>query len=279
MCIFQNSSYFAQHAVRYTRDDQHIFHLAPALLPILRARPTSTSSTFHSSEINPCHDPQQASIGFLADVRTFTSYEPKVLAENVVLRVKPLFFHRPRKTSTCDSAESIKLLPSHLPTNGILPAPSAIKREERKFVEDSGASMHMSSTKDLNSAELETVKVSRNPTKVVTANGEVQTKEEAIVHVRELDLFVTVMLLEDTLAVLSLKKLCEDHRYSYHWTSGQKPQLTQNGRRKKCNTANYVPIVVPGLSTGSSSSATPTSSHISTAGSSDSYIASRINKK
>ena len=32
------------------------------------ARPTSTSPTFHSSEINPCHDPQQASIGFLADV-------------------------------------------------------------------------------------------------------------------------------------------------------------------------------------------------------------------
>ena len=27
------------------------------------ARPTSTSSTLHSSEINPCHDPQQASIG------------------------------------------------------------------------------------------------------------------------------------------------------------------------------------------------------------------------
>ena len=77
--------------------------------------------------------------------------------------------------------------------------------------------------KDLNSAELDTVKVSQNPTKVVTAIGEVQTKEEVTVHVRELDLFVTVMLLEDTPAVLSLGKLCEDHGYSYHWTSGQKP--------------------------------------------------------
>ena len=57
-------------------------------------------------------------------------------------------------------------------------------------------------------------------------------------------------------AVLSLGKLCEDHGYFYHWTSRQKPQLIKEGRRIQCNTANYVPIVVPGLS---SSSASPTS--------------------
>ena len=45
----------------------------------------------------------------------------------------------------------------------------------------------------------------------MTANGEVQTREEATVHVKELDLFVTVMLLEKTHAVLSLGKPCEDH--------------------------------------------------------------------
>ena len=49
----------------------------------------------------------------------------------------------------------------------------------------------------------------------MTANGEVQTKEEATEHVKELDLFVTVKFLEDTPAVLSLGKLCEDHWYSY----------------------------------------------------------------
>ena len=138
-----------------------------------------------------------------------------------------------------------------------LPAPSTIKSEEREFVVDSGASRHMLSRKDLNSAELETVKVSKSPTTVVTANGEVQTTEEATVYVKELDLFVTVKLLDDTPAVLSLGKLCEDHGYSYEWTSGHKPQLTQSGRRIKCSTANCVPIVVPGLSTSSSSSATP----------------------
>ena len=49
--------------------------------------------------------------------------------------------------------------------------------EEREFVVDSGASMHMLSRKDLNSAEFETVRVSENPITVVTANGEVQTRE------------------------------------------------------------------------------------------------------
>ena len=60
----------------------------------------------------------------------------------------------------------------------------------------------MVSKRDLNSAELETMRMSRNPTTVMTANGEVQTREEATVYVKELDLFVTVMLLEETPAVL-----------------------------------------------------------------------------
>ena len=43
------------------------------------------------------------------------------------------------------------------------------------------------------------------------------------------------MLLEETPAVLSLAKLCEDHGYTYHWTSGQKPHLMSNGKRNDCN--------------------------------------------
>ena len=61
---------------------------------------------------------------------------------------------------------------------------------------------HMVSKKDVNKAELETVRISKNPIMVVTAKGEVQTKE-ATVYVRELGLFVTVMLLGDAPAVLS----------------------------------------------------------------------------
>ena len=90
--------------------------------------------------------------------------------------------------------------------------------------------MHMVSKKDLHSAELETMRTSKNPTTVMPANGAVQTREEATAYVKELDLFVTVMLLEETPAVLSVGKLCEDHGFSYHWTSGPKTHLTKEGQ-------------------------------------------------
>ena len=85
--------------------------------------------------------------------------------------------------------------------------------------------MHMISKKDLNSAALETVTTSRSPMTVVAANGEVQSNEEATVYVRELDIFLTMKLLEDTPAVLSLGKLWDEHGYSYEWINGQKPHL------------------------------------------------------
>ena len=81
-----------------------------------------------------------------------------------------------------------------------------------------------------------------------------QTHEEATVYVKELDTFLTMKVLEDTPAVLSLGKLCDEHGYSYEWINGQKPHLIKNGIRIQCNTENFVPIVVPGLSTSSSSS-------------------------
>ena len=144
--------------------------------------------------------------------------------------------------------------------NWCLPAPSTLKPEERESVVDSGASMHMISKKDLNSAELETLTTSRTPTTVITANGEVQTHEEATVYVKELDIFLTMKVLENTPAVLSLGKLCDENGYSYEWINGQKPHLIRNGIRIQCNTENFVPIVVPGLSTSSSSSSHPSTS-------------------
>ena len=61
--------------------------------------------------------------------------------------------------------------------------------------------MHMISKKDVNSAEVETVTTSRSPMTVITANGEVQTNKEATVYIKELDLFLTMKVLEDTPAV------------------------------------------------------------------------------
>ena len=123
--------------------------------------------------------------------------------------------------------------------------------EEREFVVDSGASMHMLSKKDLSSSELDTLRKSRN---VVMAYGEEQTNEGA--H-HDVDLFETVQILDDTLAVLSSGKLCDDHGKICEWASGRKPRLTKQGE-DFFKTENFVPLVVPGLSidSGSVSSST-----------------------
>ena len=47
--------------------------------------------------------------------------------------------------------------------------------------------MHMISKKDLNDAEMDTLTKSCGPPIVITANGGVQTHEEATVYVKELD--------------------------------------------------------------------------------------------
>ena len=111
--------------------------------------------------------------------------------------------------------------------------------EEREFVFDSRASMHMMSKKELSSDELDTLRRSRNPTVVLTAKGEVHTNEEAQVYAHDLNLFVTVQFLEETPAFLSLGKLCEDHGYSYEWVSGQKPRVTKEENTIADKTHNF----------------------------------------
>ena len=154
---------------------------------------------------------------------------------------------------------------------------STRKPEEREFVVDSGASMHVVGKKDLSDAEMDALTKSCSRTIVITANGEVQTHEEATVYVKELGIFLTMKVLENTLAVLSLGKLCDENGYSYEWIHGQKPHLIKNGIRIPCNTEIFVPIVVPGLSNSSSRSDSSTSrtlsrqeSHCSTSSSSSS---------
>ena len=114
--------------------------------------------------------------------------------------------------------------------------------------------MHMISKKDLSDAEMDTLTKSFSPTIVIPANGEVQKHEEATVCVKDLGIFLTMKVLENTPAVLSLGKLCDENGYSYEWINGQEPHLAQDGIRIMCNTENFVPIVVSGLSSSSSGS-------------------------
>ena len=83
---------------------------------------------------------------------------------------------------------------------------SILNFEEREFVVDSGASMHMISKKDLSDADMYPLSKSCSPTIVITANGEVQTHEEGTVYVKELDIFLTLKVLENTSAVFVARK-------------------------------------------------------------------------
>ena len=73
-------------------------------------------------------------------------------------------------------------------------------------------------------------------------------------YIKELDIFLTMKVFDNTPAVLQLGKLCDENGYSYEWINGQKPHLIKDGIRIICNTENFVPIVVPGLSSSSSGS-------------------------
>ena len=90
--------------------------------------------------------------------------------------------------------------------------------------------------------------MSRLPTTVTTANGSTDTTEEVTVDVKDVDMFVTIELLEGIPAVLFPEKLFEDNGYSYEWEESQTPNLTQNGKIVLSKCDNVVPIVVLGLS-------------------------------
>ena len=133
--------------------------------------------------------------------------------------------------------------------------------EEGEFVVDSGASIHMVSKKDLNSAESEAMRTSRSPTTVMTDNGEVQTREEATVYVKHLDSIRQSYVswrnsrssfIGETLWGSSGFFIPPDQRSKT--TSHQKWQ--ENWLQKK----NYVPFAVPGLwASSSSTTSSPTS--------------------
>ena len=108
--------------------------------------------------------------------------------------------------------------------------PSKFKQEERFCVVYSGASTHMTSREGLNTAELETVTMSRCPTTVITANGEVQktwrghSLRQRIGYI--LDFKKSSRIREQ---YCRSGKLCEDHGYPCEWPNGQKTCLIKNG--------------------------------------------------
>ena len=86
--------------------------------------------------------------------------------------------------------------------------------------------------------DLETIKVSRQITPVITATGSIDTTEEAAVYVEDLDMFVNAQL---TPAVLYLGKLCEENGCSYEWKEGSDAHLTSSAADSSENTKDLTP--------------------------------------
>ena len=59
---------------------------------------------------------------------------------------------------------------------------------------DSGASLHMIGESGLTPEKQQTIRKSKGPSVIMTANGSTQTTEEATVFVSDLDMFVEVQL-------------------------------------------------------------------------------------
>ena len=101
---------------------------------------------------------------------------------------------------------------SDLPTTKekVAASRSHCEYEEHEIIVDSGASLHMMSKNELTSGEKDTFRVS-------------ESTEDATVYVNDLDVFVTIMLLEDSAAMLSFGSLCEESLH--HWLDGKSDEV------------------------------------------------------
>ena len=113
----------------------------------------------------------------------------------------------------------------------VMPVPTSKRPKEREFVVDSRASMHMMSKnrfklrRDGDSAKIHAHHNGGNgPWK------NAYTNEEAQVHVHDLDLFVTVQILDDTPADLSLGNSARNTDTPMSGPAVKKPRLTKQGK-------------------------------------------------
>ena len=82
--------------------------------PVRLSTPPSTRLllTLSSHRDYTCVDSSTVSFGPVPESTSCTGYEPKNLIEVNSMEIKPMFFHKPSMTSTCDTSESIATPPS-----------------------------------------------------------------------------------------------------------------------------------------------------------------------
>ena len=125
---------------------------------------------------------------------------------------KHVFYVKEIRVQAC---ENFVRPPNRTTREKIVAPRSDCNHEDREFIVDSGESLHMRSHSELTSGEKKVPSGDeKEPTNIMTAQGLGGSTEETTVHVNDLDVFITTMLLEDSPAALSLDLSWEEVGYS-----------------------------------------------------------------
>ncbi len=118
--------------------------------------------------------------------------------------------------------------------------------DARTYIIDSGSSFHVVSRSDMTERELRTITRLRKPIEILTANGQLELTETCQIYVKDLKVQLRAYILEDTVALLSLGLLVEEHGFSLIWTPGCSPVLCKDEITVHCHPINNVPHIYLG---------------------------------
>ena len=107
-----------------------------------------------------------------------------------------------------------------------------VNRGKREFRVDSGASVSKVGKNDWTPEDADTFPASKTLCEILTARGTVLTSGEATVRFEDLDMFVTVQLLEDSPPVLSSGRLCVENGHTYEWNPGESSHQESKKEKK-----------------------------------------------
>ena len=117
----------------------------------------------------------------------------------------------------------------------------------REWIVDTGSGLHLMGKKSL-AQEAVAGTLAIKPVKLTTANGVIHASEQLLARVTALgsDLPITITVLDDSPAVLSVGNLCEVMGWTFRWEGFQRPYLqTPDGsKRIYLYTRKHVPLLL-----------------------------------
>ena len=104
--------------------------------------------------------------------------------------------------------------------------------ESRKYLVDSGASLHLVNPNELTKDELKTKRKMLRPIPLTTAKGLAKVTHECLVHVKSLNITIWASLLKGSPHLLSQGKLKNENGFGYVDMPGDNPYLIKEGYPK-----------------------------------------------